>query len=130
MTRRSNETLDDLLQITRDTLSERVLPLLDQDGRYTVRMAVNAIRITQRAMRAGDASCGLETDLQAFYSSTDPALEAERKDARRRFAADIRAGRFDDTTSSQQIRRVLRDDVQRRLLVSNPKYLQKLLDGS
>lgn len=130
MTRRSKDALDALLQITRDTLSDRVLPLLDQDGRYTVRMAANAIRITQRAIRAGDASCGLEMDLQTLYSSMDPALEAEGKDTRHRFAADIRAGRFDDTTSSQQIRRILRDDVQRRLRVSNPKYLKRLLEGS
>lgn len=125
MPRCSVDVIEDLLRTTRETLMECVLPALDQEGRYTLRMAINAIQITERSLGADESQQMLIADLRALYCGDD-AASAESPDALlRRFAADIRLGRFDSDQLEQRVRRLLRDDVERRLQISNPKYLSK-----
>lgn len=129
MPRRSTGEIEELLRIARETLIDRVLPELDQEGRYAVRMVVNAMRITERSLNAGEPRKALMTDLKALYSDCDAATVEDSEALRRRFAADIRGGRFDGGELGQRVRRILHDDVERRLRISNPRYLRDIRDN-
>lgn len=119
----SIDAIEDLLRTTRETLLDRVLPTLDPDGRYAVRMAINAIRITERSLNTAEPRQMLMADLRSLYSDCNAASEESLDALQRRFVADIRGGRFDAGRLESVARRLLRDDIERRLRRSNPAYL-------
>lgn len=130
MSQCSTEEIEDLLQITRLTLMERVLPVLDEEGRYVVRMAINAIRIAARSLDAREPRQSLLVALRELYPDADSGSAQHAAQLLRRFATDIRTGRFDSGDLDETVRRLLRDDVERRLEISNPKYLRSLHGNS
>lgn len=110
----------ELLETARNVLVEDLMPDLPREKRYTALMVAAAMAAAAREVEAGDAPLVAKHDaLKALYG-TDASLD----DLNRRFAKDLRAGRFDaDPDAALDI---LRRTVLHRLQECNPRYL----DGS
>ena len=120
----------DLLAIARETLLEKLRPPLADDARYTAAMIANSMAIAAREADAGEtpALAALErlhrlhgeTARELHGAALNEALSAHE----RRLAADIRAGRYDESDDRQRaMLEHLRASVTARLTISNPKLL-------
>jgi hypothetical protein len=94
----------ELLQLARRTLLEEIVPAAPEAQRYVLRMVANAIAIAAREIEA-------EATGTAPDRSSDAAL-----------ADDIRSGRA--ALDGEFLAR-LREDVGRRLALSNPRALER-----
>ena len=119
----------ELLRVASETLMEQVGPAVPGDRRYELLMANNAIGIASRELAAGEgpARAALER-LEALYGEPAPEGGAwrERLDAlTARFAADIRAGAFDEGPRRAEALAHLRATTLDAVRVGNPRYLQR-----
>jgi hypothetical protein len=121
----------ELLAVARETLLEAVLPALSGDTRYQALMIANAMAIAIRELTAGTARAAHELEmLEILYgdeaaprsAEEDTAARAER--LTRRLARDLRAGELDGGPQLG-VRRLLRERLEARLAVSNPRRLAK-----
>jgi Domain of unknown function (DUF6285) len=95
-------TLDDLLDGARESLLEKVLPVVPDDRRLEVLMIANALAIARRMAGAGELALrselrGLET-IYRLAPEADlhgPALVTKLHELKTRLARDIRGGAFD-----------------------------------
>ena len=121
----------ELLRIAREALLNEVKPLVTGEGRYTLAMIANAMAIAAREAEAGEARLADALErLAAIYDGPPrelhgAALRTAVHELERRLASDIRAGTFDgDGVKSSGVLEHLRESVNARLAVSNPKYLR------
>ena len=107
----------DLLAVARAALRERVMPRLDEEGRYEAAMVANAMAIAIRELELGPGVQAEErTLLGEFYGTEAPLAEL-----RRRLCLDLRAGRF-AAARAGELRDLLARLVHARLAISNPDY--------
>ena len=105
---RDKPDADELLALARATEAK------PGPSRYELLMVAAARDIVRREQAAGDAAEQAEqAALKAIYG------EGSLTELNRRFAADIRAGRFDDDAAARDI---LRASVDARLAECNPRY--------
>lgn len=114
---RDKPDASDLLNTARRVLTEDLLPELPRDKRYAALMVAAAMATAAREAEAGDGPLIAEREALATLYETDGTLD----DLNRRFAADLRAGRFDD--DPDEAVEILRRSVLHRLAESNPRYL-------
>ena len=105
---RDKPTADELLDLARAT-EEQANP-----SRYELLMVAAARDIVAREEATGDAAEQAEhATLRAIYG------DGTLRELNRRFAADIRAGRFDDDATARDI---LRAATEAKLAECNPRY--------
>lgn len=118
----------ELLRTARAMLMESVLPRVPSDLRYTTLMIANAIAIAQREVEAADAPAREAlARVRSLLRLGEPgqavvpedALAALRE-ADRRLAAAIRAGRFDGEQRGA-LEDHLRKTTGAKVAISNPK---------
>jgi hypothetical protein len=121
----------DLLKVARDALLADVRPLLGEDAKYTAAMIANAMAIAAREAQAGEApALAALARLDRLHGEPlrdlhGAALKEALAAHERRLAADIRAGRYDVNDARQRrLLQHLRDSVEAKLRISNPKALE------
>jgi len=113
---RDRPTIDDLLETARKVLVDDLLDDLPRDKRYPALMVAAAMATAGREAAAGEAPLVAERDaLEAIYHEQLPLA-----DFNRRFADDLRAGKFDD--DPEPALAILRASVRHRLAECNPSY--------
>jgi hypothetical protein len=122
---------EDLLAIARETLIAELRPLLGEPARYTLAMVANAMAIAAREIEAGEAPARAAlARLDALFGVParvpgGAALHDALREHDRRLARDIRSGAFDrDDDRRRAVIAHLRESVEARLRVSNPKGLE------
>jgi len=121
---RCRPTGDELLFSAQKLLRERVLPVVPTEQKHTLLMALNAMSIAERQMRAGDAPDHNElTGLNALLNINAPDILV----ANQRFSSVIRVGAADPGAPQRasilaQLRAMTRQQIQE----SNPKLLKDL----
>jgi len=119
----------ELLAIARSTLLEKLLPGVPEDLRYDALMIANAMAIAAREHTAGDAATQAEVVRLAalLKEQCEPRADAELMSARiglkRRLAAQIRAGRFDDHDRTELLDHLAQTAAD-ELAVANPRALE------
>ena len=118
----------ELLRIASETLMEQVGPAVPGDRRYELLMANNAIGIASRELEAGEGPgrAALER-LEALYgeSHADGDWRERHNELTIRFAADIRAGAFDEGPTRVEALAHVRQTTLDAVRVGNPRYLQR-----
>lgn len=119
----------ELLAIARETFTSAIMPILPEALRYTGLMIANALAIVQRESEAGDGPDREEFERLRMLLSEAPTplivadLRARLESCNRRFAKEIRAGRFDDGQKRISMFEHLSQTTADKLAVSNPKAL-------
>jgi hypothetical protein len=119
----------ELLTTARATLLDKLLPRVPEELRYDALMIANAIAIAAREHAAGDTAAHAElARLSALLSEChEPRAGAELiaacADLKRRLAAEIRAGRFDDKGRAALLDHLAQTAAD-ELAVSNPRALE------
>lgn len=106
-----------LLNTARRVVTEDLLPALPREMRYAALMVAAAMATVAREIEAGEAPLIAEREALAALYEDDAPLE----ELNRRFADDLRAGRFDDRPDAAL--GILRRSVLHRLAECNPRYL-------
>jgi len=115
----------ELIEAAEKLLSDEVAPELSKRQRYNVALIASAMGIARRELRGGLSPFrGELAALQALYGrNPDEAPEAALDRLNRRFASDLRAGRFDGNDRDRRAAMtLLREDVFARLAEDNPRY--------
>lgn len=122
---RSRPDARELLEISERTLAGEVAPDLSNRQRYNVALITAAIGIARQEL-AGGASAwpGELAALKDLYGAD--GLESDDKALHRlnrKFAADLRAGVYDEAGRARKAAsKLLREDVLARLAEDNPRY--------
>ena len=130
-------TAPELIAAARDFLQSELIPTLsDRRLRFRTLVAANVLTIVQREL------AGEETQLRAEWawlakvlgpSDSAPARLAPLRnavlEANRQLCERIRGGAFDDAGAFARIAKWVREDVQRKLEVANPRYLAEFRTG-
>ena len=115
----------ELLEIAGETLAGDVAPDLSNRQRYNVALIASAMGIAQRELRGGvSAWPGELAALEKLYERDGKAEPSQALDLlNRRFAADLRTGRFDTKGRDRKAAiKVLKEDVLARMAEDNPHY--------
>jgi hypothetical protein len=124
----------ELVAAVQHFLEAEILPLqTDQRIRFRTRVAANALAILQRELRAGPTLIEEEVDrLRALLDhsppparSTETADDASVTALRREIARRIRSGDADDDPWRGAVFATTLASVRAKLLVSNPKLLER-----
>ena len=121
----------ELLEAARESLMETVLPCLEGDARYQALMIANAMAIAARETGGRAALDARELELlDSLYGEDEPHREGEEPASRAarltaRLAKDLRNGELDGGPQLG-VRRLLRECLEGRLSVSNPRRLARL----
>ena len=140
---RSRPNALELIDIAEKTLSGEVAPDLSVRQRYNVALIASALGIAQRELAGAssawpgeraalEALCGPPPNGAGFRARNRAGIEAGNEAAdvaldrlNRKFAAELRAGRFDaqgrDRKAAMEL---LRNDVVARLAEDNPRYVK------
>ncbi len=110
-----------LLALARDVLLHDLMPLLPETAHLQARLLANSMAIAEREAMAGEAPAQeMLEELEKFYSEAG----AEGQSLLRRFAGDLRAGRFE---ASEPRERCAREILWRltiaKLRSANPRFL-------
>lgn len=109
-----------LLEISRTTLLEQVLPALPGELRYPALMIANAMAI---AVRESTLAAQAEYQEWACLGGLVDEPPATLPEMRRQLARAIRQGRHDNRQSCRSLIAALRQVTLARLAISNPKAL-------
>ena len=115
----------ELLEAAEKTLAGDVAPDLSNRQRYNVALIASAMGIAQRELSGGiSAWPGELAALEKLYGRDRKAESAQSLDRlNRRFAADLRAGRFDTKGRDRKAAiKMLKEDVLARMAEDNPRY--------
>lgn len=128
-------TIDDLLEALREYLLGEVAPAAaDHRARYRALVAANVTSVIRRQLAlAGDdqeelvaiADLLRESD---FLRGTSVGFDA-LVEANRRLAEHIRGGAADEGDHARAVREVVRRQVERKLEVTNPVFLERIRKG-
>ena len=119
----------ELLAIARSTLLDKLMPRVPEELRYDALMIANAMAIAAREHAAGDtaarAALGRLSALLAEHNAPRAGAEliSECADLKRRLAAEIRVGRFDDKDRAALLDHLAQTAAD-ELAVSNPRALE------
>jgi hypothetical protein len=127
-------TIDEMLAAVIQHLETNVLPALKTDARlhFQTLVAANVLKIAGRELAAGDepARSGWLrlNDLlgESLPLPDDAGVAAALADRRNLLCADIRAGKWDEPAQLGRLLRVLIEDAEAELAISNPKLLDAL----
>jgi hypothetical protein len=122
---RSRPDARELLECAERTLSGEVAPDLSSRQRYNVALITSAIGIARRELAGGVTAWPEElAALRGLYGVNGlETVEQALHRLNRNFAADLRAGVYDDTGKTRKAAtRLLREDVLARLAEDNPRY--------
>mgnify|MGYP003667604252 FL=1 len=122
---RSQPDARELLEAAERTLSGEVAPDMSNRQRYNVALVTSAIGIARRELAGGATAWPDElAALKELYGAD--ALESGEMALHRlnrRFAADLRAGVYDESGRNRKTTmKLLREDVCARLAEDNPRY--------
>lgn len=122
---RSRPDARELLEVSERTLSSEVAPDMSTRQRYNVALVTSAIGIARRELAGGPTAWPDElAALKDLYGAD--GLESDAKALHRlnrKFAADLRAGIYDEPGQNRKAAsRLLREDVLARLDEDNPRY--------
>jgi hypothetical protein len=109
----------ELLRVARETLLAQLLPQLPAQSHYAARMAANAMAIAERELEGAGGDEAAE--LARIVALLPECKGRELREANRRLALAVRAGRFDDPRAQQALDEHLRLATEARLAVSSPK---------
>ena len=115
----------ELIEAAERLLADEVAPELSNRQRYNVALIASAMGIARRELRGGlSAFPGELGALEQLYGKAPgEAPDASLDRLNRRFAADLRAGRFDGNDRNRRAAMtLLREDVAARLAEDNPRY--------
>jgi hypothetical protein len=104
-------TSAELIESVREWLERDVLPASDGRLKFHSRVAINVLAMVERELQLGAEQDSEHSDRLASIGMIDDA----------EFAAAIRNGDLDDRLD--EVRAILRADVDAKLAVANPKYL-------
>ena len=112
-----------LLATARNLLRSEIVPALSGSLRFPAAMIANALAIASRELELGADN---RTELRSLLARLYPELAetAPLDDLQRRFARDLRAGRF-DREGHAGLRALLRSYIQLRLKISAPHLAEK-----
>jgi hypothetical protein len=120
----------ELVNAVRQYLESELLPTLtDQRLKFQTLIAANVLSIAERELQTEEAVLSEEYAYCADLLKLDEAprkltdLRAAVRAANERLSADIRNGVYDDPARFASLARVLRQFVERKLRVANPRYL-------
>ncbi len=126
----------EILATARQTLLKELLPLLPPERKYDILMIANAMAIAARELETGDQDLRREYELLTkLYKDCEVSeiddlhkIEACIHALKKRLAADIRAGVFDDNKDmGETLHALLLELVMAKLRQSNPKHLKAFL---
>ena len=104
-------TSAELIESVREWLERDVMSSTEGRLRFHARVAINVLAMVERELALGEQH---DVDHAARLATLDMADDAE-------FAAALRSGQLDDRLD--EVRAILRADVDAKLAVANPKYL-------
>lgn len=114
----------ELLNVARQTLLEKLLPVLPADLRYEALMIANAMAIARREYQLAAQAEHVEMDALQCLSISQAGIPENLDAARRQVAGAIRAGHYDTAGPNQnELLRTLERVTLGRLAISNPKVL-------
>ena len=112
-------TVAEILQAVRAYLSDEVAKTNDRRARFRALIAANVLAIAERELGQSGEDAGVEDErLRALGY-----VEGDSAERRRRLSAEIRAGEFDAPERFAAALDYARAMVERKLAVSNPRYL-------
>ena len=122
---RSRPNAVELLDIAEQTLTGEVVPDMSKRQRYNVALITSALGIARRELMGGLCAWRHElTALKSLYGAEK--CEADEDVLRllnRRFAADLRAGVYDEKGRRRKAAlQLMSEDVRARLAEDNPRY--------
>jgi hypothetical protein len=109
-------TAAELLEAIRTHLLDNVMPLLDGQPAFHLRVAVNALAIVERTMKQGDAMD--QAELQSLRTLLEK--EGDLLELNELLSTRIRAGKLPDPTA---VLTHLRETALDKLRLANPRYL-------
>ncbi len=109
----------DLLSAVAAWIETSAGPALGGADRFHARVAVNALRVVERELRAGAGHHEPDRDALSRLCNTAPG--AGDRELLRAVADEVRSGHHDERAS--QVRDVLHALAVRKLMVHNPRYL-------
>ena len=122
---RSRPDALELLDVAVRALAGEVAPDLSSRQRYNIALITAAIGIARREL-AGAATAWPDelAALRALYGGDEPESdEPALHRLNRKFAADLRAGNYDEPGANRKTAaKLLREDVLARLAEDNPRY--------
>lgn len=122
---RSRPDAQELLDVAERTLAGEVAPDLSSRQRYNVALITAAIGISRRELAGGATAWPDElAALRALYGADGLESDGEALHRlNRKFAADLRAGVYDEPGANRKsAAKLLREDVLARLAEDNPRY--------
>jgi hypothetical protein len=122
---RSRPNAVELLDIAEKTLAGEVAPDMSQRQRYNVALITSALGIARRELEGGP--CPWPDELKALktlYGAEHREADGEvLRRLNRRFAADLRAGVYDEKGRGRKVAlELMRGDVLARMAEDNPRY--------
>ena len=115
----------ELLDLAVCKLADEVAPDLSSRQRYNVALITAAIGIARRELAGGATAWPDElAALRALYGADGPESDEQAlHHLNRKFAADLRAGDYDEPSANRKsVAKLLREDVVARLAEDNPRY--------
>jgi hypothetical protein len=122
---RNRPNAAELIEAAEKLLADEVAPELSNRQRYNVALIASAMGIARRELRGGISPSADElAALERLYGKVGGEAPDRALDRlNRRFAADLRAGRFDGNDRDRRAAiTLLREDVLARLAEDNPRY--------
>jgi hypothetical protein len=122
---RSRPNAAELLEIAEQVLASEVAPDMSKRQRYNVALITSAMGIARRELAGGLCAWPDELNaLKALYGAEHREADEEVvRRLNRRFAADLRAGVYDEKGKSRKSAlELMREDVLARLAEDNPRY--------
>ena len=114
-------TIAEILQAVRAYLTDEVAKTDDRRARFRALIAANVLAIAQRELSSGAGDAQLDDDGLRALGYREGSADARR----RLLCADIRAGKYDAPDRFAPAFAYARTTVERKLAVSNPKYLER-----
>lgn len=111
MSLHGSPTAAELIESVREWLERDVMPSTEGRVKFHSRVAINVLAMVERELATGEKQ---EAEHASRLATLDMADDTE-------FARAIRAGDLDDRLD--EVREILRADVDAKLAVANPKYL-------
>jgi hypothetical protein len=112
---------EELLTAVREFLETELIPALtDQRLRFQTLVAANVLSIAEREWKEGESLAAADREgLARWFPEEQSNLQAQMKALCQR----IRSGDFDNPVQFRALAAELRHSVERKLEVSNPRYL-------